>query len=147
VWRAAVAIAWGSIADGRSADATSSLDSKTPAQTSIADPFDVTGTNTVQWNAQSAGIYHVYGHLDADQRVCDMSAYVRVRGAGPLAGTLNTASWIALGAQGQHDVAETRANGEVLPETDEPDASTSLADDTEAQPTATGEDKPAGQAD
>jgi hypothetical protein len=151
------AIAAGSITDGCSANATSSLDSKTPAQTSIADPFDVTGTDTVQWNAKSAGvltnwrgslgvdiggfqvmiwsarsatedlpkslsgsadvasylgdigggtgitlagIYHVYGHLDADQRVCDMSAYVRVQSEGPFTGTLNMALWIALGALG-----------------------------------------------
>ena len=153
MWRGAAAFARGSITDGCSATATSSLDRKTPAQTSIADPFDVTRTDTAQWNARSAGvlanwrgslgvdiggfqvmiwsassatedlpkslsgsadvasylgdieggtgitlagIYHVYGHLDADQRVCDMSAYVRVQSEGPFTGTLNMALWIAL---------------------------------------------------
>jgi hypothetical protein len=151
------AVAAGSITNGCSADATSSLDSKTPEQTSIADPFDVTGTDTVLWNAKSAevmtnwrgslgvdvggfpvviwsassatqdlpaslsgsarvasyvtdigggtgitlaGIYHVYGHVYADQRTCDMSAYVRVQGAGTFAGTVNVVLWIALGALG-----------------------------------------------
>ena len=50
------AVATGSIASGCSANATSSLDSKTPEQTSIADPFDVTGTDTVQWTAKSAEV-------------------------------------------------------------------------------------------
>jgi hypothetical protein len=60
-------------------------------------------------------------------------------------------------AQGHDDVAETRADGDVLPGTDEPDASapladdteasTSLADDTEAPPSTEGDDKPASQAD
>ncbi|NYI41117.1 hypothetical protein [Demequina lutea] len=149
------AIAGGSITDGCSADGTSSLGSKTPAQTSIADPFAVTRTDTVQWTAGStavltnwrsalgmdvggfqvktwsgssanndqkqsnsgsaavashlkdiegstgitlAGIYHMYGHLDADQRTCDMSAYVRVQGEGAFTGALNRGLWIALGA-------------------------------------------------
>jgi hypothetical protein len=308
------AVAAGSITDGCSASATSSLDNKTPSQTSIVDPFDVTGTDTAQWDAKSAGvltnwrgslgvdvggfqvmiwsarsatedlpkslsgsadvasylgdigggtgitlagIYHVYGHVDADQRVCDMSTYVRVQSLGAFTGTLNMALWIALGAlgliivimagvvrhsitrsaraargtvapkatleprsiekpaqradggrlnrsdtqgrsrkerdkaarpsaedarrdgrsrddsratdralgeqvrargenqargddamaQGHDDVGQALADGDVLPDTDAPDASTSLADDTEAPPTASGEDKPAGQAD
>ncbi|MBC7299067.1 MAG: hypothetical protein H5T82_09245 [Demequina sp.] len=148
-------IAGGSISEACSADGTSSLDSKTPDQTSLADPFDVTRTDTVQWNGASAdvltnwrsalgldiggfqvkvwdgssandertqsnsgaadvesylgdiegstgirlaGIYHVYGHLDADQGTCDMSAYVRVQGEGAFTGTLNMALWIALAA-------------------------------------------------
>jgi len=307
------AVATGSIASGCSADATSSLDSKTPEQTSIADPFDVTGTDTVQWTAKSAevmtnwrgslgvdvggfqvmiwsassatedlpkslsgsahvanyvadigggtgvtlaGIYHVYGHVDADQRTCDTRAYVRVQGAGTFAGTVNIALWIALGAlvlvivvmagvvrlstmrsaraaggtdapeprsarklpeeparraeggrqkrfdsqgrsrkerdkaaspsrqgarrdggsrdeshatedrhstdaaagkqirtqggdpaQGQGYVAEASAAGDVPLVTNEPQASTPLADDPEAPPTATGEDMPRGQTD
>lgn len=151
------AFATGSISEGCSAGGTSSLDSKTPGQTSITDPFDVTRTDTVKWNAGStevltnwrgslgvdvggfkvtiwsassaaedlptslsgsadvasyladiegrtgirlAGIYRMYGHLGADQRACDMTAYVRVQGEGPFSGTLNTALWVALGAVG-----------------------------------------------
>ena len=318
------AVAAGSITDGCSANATSSLASKTPDQTSIADPFDVTRTDTVKWNAKSAGvltnwrgslgvdvggfqvmiwsassatkdlptalagsadvasllgdigggtgirlagIYRMYGHLDANQRVCDMSGYVQVQGDGAFTGTLNMALWIALGALGlivvimagvvrysitqsaratggtaapyaasqprsikkppeepvqpadggrqkgfdaqgrsrkerekaarpgteearlegrardgsratgarlgeqvgapgddqaagfnamargqdqaqdHDDLAETRADGDVVAGTNEPDASTSLADDTEAPPTAIGKDKLAGQTD
>lgn len=147
-------IAGGSISDGCSATGTSSLDSKTPDQTSLADAFDVTRTDTVQWTAESAGvftnwtsalgmkvggfpvkiwggssanedgkqsnsgsadvasyladieggtgitltgIYHVYGHLNADEGTCDMSAYVRLPSEGAFAGTLNMGLWIALG--------------------------------------------------
>jgi hypothetical protein len=149
------AISAGSLSEGCSAEGTSSLDSKAPDQTSIADPLDVTKTDTLQWNAGStepltnwrgalgmdvggfqvmiwsassasedipkslsgsadvasylgdldggtgvalAGMYHLYGSLDADQRTCDMSAYVRVHGEGAFAGTLNVALWIALGS-------------------------------------------------
>ena len=146
-------VAGGSLTDGCSASGTSSLDSKTPDQTSLADPFDVTRTDTVVWTGESqgvftdwngalgidvggfpikiwssssanedkersnagsedvaaylediegstgitlAGTYHVYGSLDAAEGGCDMSAYVRVEGAGAFAGALNIALWIAL---------------------------------------------------
>ncbi len=50
-------IAGGSISDGCFADGTSSLDSKTPDTTSIADPFDLTRTDSVAWTGESAGIF------------------------------------------------------------------------------------------
>jgi hypothetical protein len=40
-----------------------------------------------------AGIYHVYGDLDANEGGCDMSAYVRLPGEGAFAGTLNLVLW------------------------------------------------------
>jgi hypothetical protein len=143
-------IAGGSISDGCFAEGTSSLDSKTPDGTSIADPFDMTRTDSVAWAGEStgvftdwnssigidvggfpveiwsgssanedqkqsnsgvedvagrladveestgltfAGIYHVYGTLDANEGGCDMSAYVRLPGEGVFAGTLNMALW------------------------------------------------------
>jgi len=52
-----------------------------------------------------------------------------------------------VGARGHDDVAETRADGDVLPDTDEPQSSTSHDDDTEAPPSTEGDDKPVGQAD
>lgn len=144
------AIAGGSISDGCFAEGTSSLDSKTPDTTSIADPFDMTRTDSVAWTGESAGvftdwnssigmkvggfpveiwsgssaneeqkqsnsgvedlagrladieestgvtlagIYHVYGNLDANEGGCDMSAYVRLPSEGAFAGTLNMVLW------------------------------------------------------
>lgn len=145
--------AGGSLTDGCYASATSSIDSKTPAETSLSDPFDIMRTDTVAWMGSSdevftnwtssigievggfpvkiwsgssanedgkqsnsgsedvsdylsdieestgialAGIYHVYGHLDADQGTCDMNAYVRLPAEGTLSGTLNIVLWTTL---------------------------------------------------
>ncbi len=147
-------IAGGSISDGCLAEGTSSLGSKTPDNTSLADPFDMTRTDSVAWTGESvdvftdwnssigidvggfpveiwsgssanedqkqsnsgvedvsgrladieestgialAGIYHVYGNLDANEGGCDMSAYVRLPGEGVFAGTLNLVLWGTLG--------------------------------------------------
>ncbi|HZL81247.1 MAG TPA: hypothetical protein VFC06_04810 [Demequina sp.] len=148
-------IAGGSISDGCFAEGTSSLGSKTPDSTSVADPFDMTRTDSVAWTGESvdvftdwksstgidvggfpveiwsgssanedqkqsnsgvedvsgrladieestgialAGIYHVYGNLDANEGGCDMSAYVRLPGEGVFAGTLNLVMWGTLAA-------------------------------------------------
>jgi len=50
------AIGGGSITGGCSAEGTSSLDSKTPQATSMADPFDVTRKDTVAWKGQSDAV-------------------------------------------------------------------------------------------
>ncbi|PKQ18270.1 MAG: hypothetical protein CVT68_04230, partial [Actinobacteria bacterium HGW-Actinobacteria-8] len=146
-------IAGGSISDGCFAEGTSSLDSKTPDTTSIADPFELTRTDSVAWTGEStgvftdwnssigidvggfpveiwsgssanedqkqansgvedvagrladveesvgltlAGIYHVYGTLDANEGGCDMSAYVRIPSEGAFTGTMNLSLWGSL---------------------------------------------------
>ncbi len=146
-------IAGGSISDGCLAEGTSSLDSRTPDNTSLADPFDMTRTDSVAWTGESAGvftdwkssigidvggfpvkiwsgssanedqkqsnsgvedlagrladieestgitlagIYHVYGNLDATEGGCDMSAYVRIPSEGAFTGTMNLSLWGSL---------------------------------------------------
>jgi hypothetical protein len=145
--------AGGSLTDGCYAEGTSSFGTKTPGDTSVADPFEMTRTDTVDWNASSddvftnwvssvgisvggfpikiwngssandgmvqsnsgsedvatrladiesaagvkvAGVYHLYGQLDADQGSCEMSAYVKIEGEGAFAGTLNLVLWTLL---------------------------------------------------
>lgn len=146
-------IAGGSISDGCFAEGTSSLGSKTPDNTSLADPFVMTRTDSVAWTGESvdvftdwksstgidvggfpveiwsgssanedhkqsnsgvedvagrladieestgialAGIYHVYGNLDANEGGCDMSAYVRLPSEGAFTGTMNLSLWGSL---------------------------------------------------
>jgi len=51
------AVAGGSISDGCSASGTSSIDSRTPDDTSIADPFDIARTDSVAWTGESTGVF------------------------------------------------------------------------------------------
>src|SRR5680860_1260586 len=50
-------IAGGSISDGCFAEGTSSLGSKTPDSTSLADPFDMKRTDSVAWTGESVDVF------------------------------------------------------------------------------------------